>query len=116
MIDQCLPYPGELERDWLLWVELWLSTARRPELRETAARLYGRMHSWFAEAIADGIEAGEFSAVDADALADRAVAVLDGFGIRALRARPGGADRPRAARRVERAGAGAGSREQNAKS
>ena len=84
MIDQCLPYPGDLERDWLLWVELWLSTARRPELRGTAARLYGRMHSWFAEEIAAGVEAGEFSEVDADALADRAVAVLDGFGIRAL--------------------------------
>ena len=84
MIDQCLPYPGDLERDWLLWVELWLSTARRPELRPTAARLYARMHSWFAGAIAEGIEAGEFTDCDADALADRAVAVLDGFGIRAL--------------------------------
>jgi AcrR family transcriptional regulator len=84
MIDQCLPYPGSLERDWLLWVELWLSTARRPELRETAARLYGRMHTWFADAIRAGVEAGEFADVDADELADRVVAVLDGFGIRAL--------------------------------
>jgi AcrR family transcriptional regulator len=84
MIDQCLPYPGDLERDWLLWVELWLSTARRPELRPTAARLYARMHSWFAEEIAEGVAAGEFAECDTDALADRAVAVLDGFGIRAL--------------------------------
>ena len=84
MIDQCLPYPGDLERDWLLWVELWLSTARRPELRQTAARLYARMHSWFADEISEGIAAGEFTECDADALADRAVAALDGFGIRAL--------------------------------
>ena len=44
MIDQCLPAPGALRDDWLLWVELWLHAARRPELRPTAAKLYARMH------------------------------------------------------------------------
>ena len=52
MIDQCLPYPGLLERDWILWVELWLRAVRHPEMRPTAARLYERMRAWFAEAIA----------------------------------------------------------------
>jgi AcrR family transcriptional regulator len=85
MIDQCLPYPGELERDWILWVELWLRAVRHPELRPTAARLYRRMRKWFAEAIAAGIEAGEFAA-DADPLrtADLVLAACDGFGVRAL--------------------------------
>jgi AcrR family transcriptional regulator len=84
MIDQCLPYPGTLERDWILWVELWLRAARRPELRETAARLYERMHAWFADAIAAGIADGEFAQCDADALTDHVLAMLDGFGIRTL--------------------------------
>ena len=84
MVDQCLPYPGSLERDWILWVELWLRAARRPELRPTAARLYDRMHRWFADAISEGVAAGEFAGCDVDALADRALAMLDGFGIRAL--------------------------------
>ena len=84
MIDQCLPYPGALERDWILWVELWLRAVRRPELRETAARLYERMHRWFSEAIQAGIAAGEFADTDPDALADRLLAMLDGLGIRAL--------------------------------
>ena len=44
MIDQCLPLPGELERDWVLWVELWLRAVRHPELRPTAAKLYARMN------------------------------------------------------------------------
>src|ERR1700754_2579668 len=51
MIDQCLPAPGSLHDDWMLWVELWLPAARHPELRPTAARLYQRMHTWFKEAI-----------------------------------------------------------------
>jgi AcrR family transcriptional regulator len=85
MIDQCLPYPGELERDWILWVELWLRAVRHTELRPTAARLYRRMRRWFAEAIAAGVEAGEFDAgVDPERTADRVLALCDGFGVRAL--------------------------------
>jgi AcrR family transcriptional regulator len=85
MVDQCLPYPGELERDWILWVELWLRAVRHTELRPTAARLYGRMRRWFAEAIAAGVEAGEFDAgVDPERTADRVLALCDGFGVRAL--------------------------------
>ena len=48
MIDQCLPAEGSLHDDWMLWVELWLHAARRPDLRLTSARLYARMHEWFA--------------------------------------------------------------------
>lgn len=84
MIDQCLPLPGALRDDWLLWVELWLRAARRPELRPTAARLYARLHAWFAEAVADGVAAGELGPCDPDAAADLALALLDGFGVRAL--------------------------------
>jgi AcrR family transcriptional regulator len=84
MVDQCLPFPGTLERDWILWVELWLRAVRHPELRPTAARLYERMHDWWADAISAGIEAGEFRPADAGPLADRVLALCDGYGIRAL--------------------------------
>jgi AcrR family transcriptional regulator len=85
MVDQCLPYPGELERDWILWVELWLRAVRHTELRPTASRLYRRMRRWFAEAIAAGVDAGEFDArVDPERTADRVLALCDGFGVRAL--------------------------------
>jgi AcrR family transcriptional regulator len=80
MVEQCLPLPGEQERDWVLWVELWLRAVRHPELRPTAAKLYARMHEWFREAI----EEGGFGPVDANAIADRTLALIDGFGVRAL--------------------------------
>ncbi len=79
MIDSCLPLPGEQERDWVLWVELWLRAVRHPELRPTAARLYERMHEWFVAAI----EAGEHDC-DAPAVADHVLALIDGYGVRAL--------------------------------
>ena len=37
-IDECLPIPGESEREWVLWVELWLRAVREPELRPVAGR------------------------------------------------------------------------------
>jgi AcrR family transcriptional regulator len=85
MIDQFLPYPGILERDWILWVELWLRAVRHTEMRPTAARLYARMRNWFSEAIATGIERGEFPAgADPDRIADRILALSDGYGVRVL--------------------------------
>jgi AcrR family transcriptional regulator len=84
MVDQCLPVPGALERDWVLWVELWLRAVRHPELQPVAAELYARMRRWFAEAIEAGVSAGEFAACDAGRVADRALALIDGFGLRAL--------------------------------
>jgi AcrR family transcriptional regulator len=84
MIEQCLPLPGEQERDWVLWVELWLRAVRHPELRPTAAQLYARMHEWFKEAIQE-----EFPDADPDATADRILAMIDGYGVRALLGDPG---------------------------
>jgi AcrR family transcriptional regulator len=84
MIDQCLPSTPALQEDWVLWVELWLRAVRHPDLRPVAERLYARLRKWFAGEIAAGVSAGEFERCDADAVADRTLALLDGFGIRTL--------------------------------
>ncbi|HLH66588.1 MAG TPA: TetR/AcrR family transcriptional regulator [Solirubrobacteraceae bacterium] len=84
MIDQCLPTTPALEEDWVLWVELWLRAVRHPELRPFAEELYARMRAWFAQEIAAGVADGEFARCDPDDVADRTLALLDGFGVRAL--------------------------------
>ena len=85
MVEACLPAPGDQRDDWLLWVELWLRAARNPEMRPTAARLYARMRDWFADAIASGVESGELvAAMEPGRLADRIVALSDGYGVRVL--------------------------------
>jgi AcrR family transcriptional regulator len=84
-IEDCLPVPGRLERDWVLWVELWLRAAREPGLRPLAASLYARYHEWLEDVLKRGIESGEFTAPDdLPALTDRTMALLDGLGLRAL--------------------------------
>jgi AcrR family transcriptional regulator len=84
MIEQCLPVTPSLERDWVLWVELWLRAVRSPELRPVAEELYGRLHAWFAREIAAGVADGEFARCDPDEVADRTLALIDGYGIRTL--------------------------------
>src|SRR6266566_1996899 len=64
-IGECLPLPGSQEREWVLWVELWLRAVREPELRPVAARLYRRYRRWMAALIRAGVKSGEFhSGVD----------------------------------------------------
>src|SRR5207302_6917929 len=84
MIDQCLPSTPALAEDWVLWVELWLRAVRHPELRPVAEKLYARMREWFADEIRAGISDGEFQRCDPEEVADRTLALLDGFGIRTL--------------------------------
>jgi AcrR family transcriptional regulator len=84
-IGECLPLPGQQEREWVLWVELWLRAVREPELRPVAARLYERYREWIAGLIRAGVESGEFREdLDVGAVADVAMALLDGAGVRAL--------------------------------
>jgi AcrR family transcriptional regulator len=87
-IRQCLPETGTAEREWVLWVELWLRAARDPELRPVAARLYRRYRDWIAEIIARGAKRGEFQCDQPERLADHAMALFDGMGLRALIADP----------------------------
>jgi len=84
MIEQCLPTTPSLEQDWVLWVELWLRAARHPELRPVAEELYARLHAWFRDEIAAGVDDGEFARCDPDEVTDRLLALLDGYGIRTL--------------------------------
>jgi AcrR family transcriptional regulator len=84
LIDACLPEPGVQRDDFVLWVELWLRAARRPELSATAGRLYARLHEWTRGVIDDGVARGAFAAQDTERATDRLLALLDGYGVRAL--------------------------------
>ena len=84
-IDVCLPAPGRVERDFVLWVELWLRAARDPQLQPLATRLYERYHAWLRDIVAAGVQSGEFTApVDIDTFTDTLMGLLDGLGLRAL--------------------------------
>jgi AcrR family transcriptional regulator len=83
-VAESLPFPGRRMTEWGLWVELWLRALREPELRETATEVYRRLHASMRDLIAEGADSGEFSVEDPDGVADRTLALIDGFGVRAL--------------------------------
>ena len=88
MIEHCLPRPGRLEREWVLWVELWLRAVRHPALQDVAHELYLRLHEWFAAVLAEGAARGEFAIADVDATTDVLLAAIDGVGVRVLAGDP----------------------------
>ena len=73
----------------MLWVELWLRAAREPELRPVAGRMYESYREWVARVIRRGVDSGEFLQVDVDRVADLAMALFDGLGVRSLIRDPG---------------------------
>ena len=89
MIDQCLPAPGELRDDLVLWVELWLRAARHPRAAPRPRRgSTPACTSGSREAIAAGMAGGEFAHGDAGRTADRLLALIDGYGVRVLDGTP----------------------------
>jgi len=61
IVEACLPVPGELRRDFLLWQELTLRATRHADSAEAAVSLYHELAEWIADAVRAGIEAGEFT-------------------------------------------------------
>lgn len=83
-VEESLPYPGRRRTEWGLWVELWLRAVREPALRETAIEVYRGLHRSMRDLIAEGAARGEYAAADPEGIADRTLAAIDGFGVRAL--------------------------------
>ena len=64
MIDQCLPDRARCTTTWCCGSSCGCAAPRDPALRPVAARLYARLHAWFAQAIADGVASGELRDCD----------------------------------------------------
>ena len=101
MVDQCLPYPGMLSATSSSGSSCWLRASRHPELARPRRGCTGGC-AVVHRGDRRRRRSGEFRSTDPDRLADRLLALLDGFGIRVLvgdlpiEARGGGTGRPRA--------------------
>jgi AcrR family transcriptional regulator len=83
MVELMLPGADEHHvQEWRLWFELWMQAVRTPELQRVAGSLYARWQAWWIEAIEAGIAARQFKRCDPRSVADRVLALIDGFGVR----------------------------------
>lgn len=85
LIDVAVPYPGWLEEQYLLWIELVNRVLRAPELRPESRKVGVRWRCYFREVIEEGERVGAFHAVaPADEVAERLVGLADGLAFKAL--------------------------------
>lgn len=85
LIELNLPDDGEVSQEWIVWMEFWLEALHHPEMRPVNEELYGRWFKVVADIIVAGQEAGDFRQdADADDLANRFVALMDGLAIQVL--------------------------------
>ncbi|MFG2788289.1 TetR/AcrR family transcriptional regulator [Streptomyces sp. NPDC048419] len=84
ILRNLLPTDPELHQDWRLWQELWVRALRDETTRVFAVDLYAQLHAWVTGAVRRGIESGEFTPTDVDALATLVLSLSDGYGIRIM--------------------------------
>jgi AcrR family transcriptional regulator len=72
---------GSDDVEWQLWIDAWGEALRSPQMRAISQALDVEEQATFERVIADGVEAGEFVAVDAHAAAMRLTALIDGLAV-----------------------------------
>ena len=84
ILRNLLPADPQLHQDWRLWQELWVRALRDETTRVFAVDLYAQLHAWVTGAVRRGIDSGEFTPTDVDALATLVLSLSDGYGIRIM--------------------------------
>ena len=77
----CVPsLPGEVSGSWGLWLDLWATALRHPEVREARVELDGRWRDLLEQLVREGQQSGAVDAgVDARQFALSFTIVLDGL-------------------------------------
>jgi AcrR family transcriptional regulator len=77
----CLPQlPGEVSGSWGLWLDLWSTALRHPEVREARVELDGRWRDLVERIVREGQEAGDLGTdVDLRRFALSFTVILDGL-------------------------------------
>lgn len=78
--------PGEerLDSEWALWIEVWTRALRDPEMAKDREALDKRWRASIADIIRTGQASGEFPPGDADEMALRLGALIDGLAIQVI--------------------------------
>jgi AcrR family transcriptional regulator len=85
VFEVAVPIPGPRRGEYILWIELWVRALQDPRLLPACEALSKRWRSYFYEPVRRGAESGEFTpASDPDEVAERIVALVDGFGFELL--------------------------------
>lgn len=86
VLDRQVPDDDELRREWAVWLDLWPEAARSSTLTELHTRFYRDWRGVVRDIVAAGVDQRVFRKVDADAMAVRLTALIDGLALQVLAA------------------------------
>jgi AcrR family transcriptional regulator len=85
LIELNLPEDPAVIQEWIVWMEFWIEALHQPALRPVNEELYGHWRRLVAGIIEQGQQEGSFDpTIDADDLANRLIALIDGLAIQVL--------------------------------
>jgi AcrR family transcriptional regulator len=85
LLEASLPSTGPRRGEYMLWMELWVRVLHEPAMLPECEGLSRRWRGYFFDIVRRGTKTGEFAPVtDPDDVADRLLALVDGFGFELL--------------------------------
>jgi AcrR family transcriptional regulator len=89
LVGQLLPAPGQVQDEWLIWLQVSNESSLRTELRGVHNDFHLRWLDLVAQVIRRGQEQGVFDDTDADRFALGFMSLADGLAIQLLTSTPG---------------------------
>lgn len=77
----CLPQEDDVEDSWAIWLDLWATAVRHPEVRRVREEFDENWRETIRRIVREGQASGEFVHVDVEDFAMAFSALLDGFAI-----------------------------------
>ncbi|HUN35922.1 MAG TPA: TetR/AcrR family transcriptional regulator [Trebonia sp.] len=84
LVDVQLPSTGDDVAEWSIWIQSWTEAMLHPELRAEQGRVYARWRDTVVEVVRGCQREGHGPGADAQALASRFTALVDGLAIQVL--------------------------------
>ncbi|EIE98761.1 TetR/AcrR family transcriptional regulator [Saccharomonospora glauca] len=89
LVELQLPTTGLLRDEWSVWLQVWTESTFDPDVRALYNDAYDRWYQTIAMTIRTGQQQGVFRKQDADEIATRLSALIDGLGIQVLTGKRG---------------------------
>ena len=77
----CLTEEHDVEESWAIWLDLWATAVRHPEVRKVREEFDEHWRETIRRIVREGQATGEFASVDVEDFAVAFSALLDGFAI-----------------------------------
>ncbi len=88
LVEASLPATDEVRDEWRLWLTFWGEATRNPRLRAVSERQHQRWTRFLGRIVREGVAAGEFAPVGAEATATQIAALVDGMAVQATLGNP----------------------------